>query len=381
MGELIAGRWELREPIASGATSTVWHAFDHTRGEPCAAKLLRQRDAGQMLRFAREQSRRLTGTHLVAPYAWVADDGTALIAFELVRGGSLRSLIGDYGALSDATVVTILDQLLDALDVVHRARIIHRDVTPANILLRATGRGPIDVALADFGIAVAAAESRLTTVGMVTGTPGYMPPEVLREPVVPVPAHDIYALGLVAVALVLGYEDGVPDQALACVEDPHLARAISAMTRPDPRERAGDVADVRELLAGAVRAATPTDREGEPITVLEHVPLDDAVEAAPAAPKAPRLARRLVISGALLAGVGAAGVLWSVLGDQPAETVPPPKVLSKTPSPSLTRTPTAPQKERGAECSWQVEGDRAVDADGSALVCRRIDGAYVWDPQ
>lgn len=119
----------------------------------------KQRDAGEILRFAREQSRRLVGEHIVAPYAWAVDDGTAVIALELIAGGSLRTLSGDHGPLAEGTIVTVLDQVLDALATVHAAGIVHRDVTCGNILVRSTGFDPIDVALTDFGIAIALADA------------------------------------------------------------------------------------------------------------------------------------------------------------------------------------------------------------------------------
>ncbi|MDF1489743.1 serine/threonine-protein kinase [Tessaracoccus caeni] len=427
---MVAGRWELREPIASGGTSTVWRAVDHRLDTPCAAKLLRQRDAGQILRFAREQSRRLVGPHVVAPYAWAADDNAAVIVSELVTGGSLRTLIGDYGGLSDGTVTTILDQLLDALDDVHRAGIVHRDVKPANVLLRATGEGPLDVALTDFGIAIAQSEVRLTQAGMVIGTPGYVPPEVLRGAALPDPAHDLYALGMLAVALVLGHEDGSPLQAADAVHDPHLRHTILAMTQSDPVARPGDVTQARSLLADARRDALPKDRDGEPIAVLEHV-FDTAgeqpvitppaagtptmepastviapaespttVESRPTPPAHPDpdpdsteasrrepargVARRVLVGGVVTAAVVLGAVLWINLGDEdPLPPLPSPSrsaSATDTPVPAHTSTPAGQQQEAGDPCTWQVEGDFAVTADGIQLKCQLTDDGYVWEP-
>src|SRR6478672_12657435 len=99
--ETIAGRYVLCDPIGSGGSGTVWRAFDQQRQRYCAAKLLRQRDAGELLRFAREQSVRLQHPHVVSPYGWAADDGRVLIASELIDGGSLTTLLGDWGPLDD----------------------------------------------------------------------------------------------------------------------------------------------------------------------------------------------------------------------------------------------------------------------------------------
>jgi len=90
----------------------------------CAAKLLRQCDAGELLRFVREQSVRLAHPNIVSPYSWAAEDGTVLIASELVAGGSLHTLVGDYGPLAEGTVVTVLRQLLAGLQAVHDAELI-----------------------------------------------------------------------------------------------------------------------------------------------------------------------------------------------------------------------------------------------------------------
>lgn len=405
MGEMVAGRWELREPIASGGTSTVWRATDHKLGTACAAKLLRQRDAGQILRFAREQSRRLVGSHVVAPYAWAADDGTAIIVFELVTGGSLRTLIGDYGGLSDGTVVTILDQLLDALTDVHRAGIVHRDVKPANVLLQATGEGPLDVALTDFGIAIAESESRLTQAGMVIGTPGYVPPEVLSGNEPPLPAHDLYALGRLAVALILGHEDGTAQQALEEIQDAHLRLAIATMIQHDPSARPSDAAQVQLLLTDAHRDAVPHDRDGDPIAVFEHVFDTAGEQAAPADLDKPILepdtsqpgktlatvastglapnmsvSKRVAIGIALTASIGLGAVVWTNLGGD-SDPGPTPPTVSPSAQSSPGQVPTAAQegRERGDACTWQSEGDFATTTDDTRLKCQLINGEYVWE--
>src|SRR4051794_25861088 len=124
--EVIAGRYVLCDPIGVGGSGTVWRAYDSTRRQYCAAKLLRQRDAGELLRFAREQSVRLHHPNIVSPYAWAADDGMVLIASELIDGGSLQVLLGDYGALAEDTVVDVIDQVLSALEAVHAAELVHR---------------------------------------------------------------------------------------------------------------------------------------------------------------------------------------------------------------------------------------------------------------
>jgi hypothetical protein len=72
--DVIAGRFALCDPIAGGSTGTVWRAWDLKQRRFCAAKVLRQRDSGDLIRFTREQAVRLAHRHALTPYSWVAED-------------------------------------------------------------------------------------------------------------------------------------------------------------------------------------------------------------------------------------------------------------------------------------------------------------------
>lgn len=152
--DVVAGRFALCDPLARGATGAVWRAWDLRREAYCAAKVMRQRDAADPLRFAREQGVRLTHPHLLTPYSWAAEDSHVVVASPLVAGGSVHTLLGDYGPLGEELVADLLDQLLAGLAHAHGAGLVHRDVTPANLLLDATGDGRPHLWLADFGLAV-----------------------------------------------------------------------------------------------------------------------------------------------------------------------------------------------------------------------------------
>ncbi|NNG35696.1 serine/threonine-protein kinase [Nakamurella aerolata] len=285
--EVIAGRYALCDPIGSGGSGTVWRAWDRTLGMYCAAKVLRRRDAGQLLRFVREQAVRLDGPYLASPYAWAAEDSDVLIAAELLDGGSLHTLISDYGPLAPETVAVLLGQLLDALTEVHAAGLVHRDVKTANILLHATGTGPIVSALTDFGLAISESDARLTEVGSVIGTPGYLAPEVLRGNAELAPAQDLYAAGRVAVALLTGAEPtlgqppvltvselaaSVPAASDPATSDPALLACVTALLAPDPVDRPASAAAAKELLAGAAANPFPHTVSGDPVEVLDQLP-------------------------------------------------------------------------------------------------------------
>ena len=100
MADTIAGRYTLIDPIARGGSGSVWRAWDGRLQQLCAAKVLRQRDSADLLRFAREQSVKLDHPHVLAPYGWAAEDEHVVIAMPLVHGGTLESALQDNGAAS-----------------------------------------------------------------------------------------------------------------------------------------------------------------------------------------------------------------------------------------------------------------------------------------
>ncbi|WP_375486335.1 serine/threonine-protein kinase, partial [uncultured Jatrophihabitans sp.] len=265
MTDLIAGRFALCDPIGRGGSGTVWRAHDRKLRRLCAAKVLRQRDAGDLLRFVREQSVRIAGPHVLSPYSWAAEDEHVVIASELAEGGSLAGLLRRTGPLAPATVALVLDQLLEALGHVHDAGMVHRDVKPANVLLRATGTGPVYAMLADFGLTIHHADPRLTEAGLMVGTPGYFAPELLRGGVAPEPRHDLYAAGRVAGTLLTGTEpDGF---APSTHGSGPLADIVRALTSPDPARRPAGAAEARAALRPALGDARPHTWDGRPVDV------------------------------------------------------------------------------------------------------------------
>jgi len=230
----LAGRYELLDPIGSGGMGTVWRARDLRGGGFVAAKLLGVHDSTMLLRFVREQGLRIRHPHVVAPTGWAADDHRVVLAMDLVRGGSLDDLLAETGPLPASYVALVLDQLLQALAAVHAAGIVHRDVKPANLLLEPTGDGPPFLRLGDFGIAVPAADVRLTRGPAVVGTDGYLAPEQ-RGGSIPNPAQDVYAAGVVATQLLTGRPPR-PDRPPLVPESP-LRPIVAALLDDDPTLR------------------------------------------------------------------------------------------------------------------------------------------------
>ncbi|WP_405448289.1 protein kinase domain-containing protein [Streptomyces erythrochromogenes] len=280
MGEVFAGRYELIDPIGRGGAGAVWRAWDHRRRRYVAAKVLLQSDAHTLLRFVREQALRIDHPHVLAPASWAADDDKVLFTMDLVGGGSLGHVIGDYGPLPPRFVCTLLDQLLSGLAAVHAEGVVHRDIKPANILMEATGSGRPHLRLSDFGISMRKGEPRLTETDYVVGTPGYFAPEQLTG-AEPDFAADLFAVGLVALYLLQGSK---PDS--RALVDHFLAHGtpgapqgvpgplwdvVANLLQPDPQNRFRTATGARKALAGAVELLPPTTPDEDPVEVFDQL--------------------------------------------------------------------------------------------------------------
>ncbi|PNG16140.1 serine/threonine-protein kinase, partial [Streptomyces cahuitamycinicus] len=280
MGEVFAGRYELVDPIGRGGVGAVWRAWDHRRRRYVAAKVLLQSDAHSLLRFVREQALRIDHPHVLAPSSWAADDDQVLFTMDLVAGGSLVHLVGDYGPLPPAFVCTLLDQLLAGLAAVHAEDVVHRDVKPANVLLEATGTGRPRLRLSDFGIAMRLGEPRLTETNLVVGTPGYLAPEQMMG-AEPDFTADLFAVGLVALYLLEGAkpdskaliqyfaEHGTPGAPQGIPEP--LWQVVATLLQPDPEARFRTATGARKALAAAAELLPEPGPDDELIEIFDQL--------------------------------------------------------------------------------------------------------------
>lgn len=280
MGEVFAGRYELVDPIGRGGVGAVWRAWDHRRRRYVAAKVLQQSDAHTLLRFVREQALRIDHPHVLAPASWAADDDQVLFTMELVCGGSLAQVIGDYGPLPARFVCTLLDQLLAGLAAVHAEGVVHRDIKPANILMEATGAGRPHLRLSDFGISMRKGEPRLTENNYVVGTPGYFAPEQMlgAEPDF---TADLFAVGLVALYLLQGARPdsralveyfaahGTPGAPQGIPEP--LWQVLAGLLQPDPQARFRTANGARKALATAAELLAEPGPGEAPVEVSDQI--------------------------------------------------------------------------------------------------------------
>ncbi|MGW2930907.1 protein kinase domain-containing protein [Streptomyces sp. NPDC001156] len=280
MGEVFAGRYELVDPIGRGGVGAVWRAWDQRRRRYVAAKVLQQSDAHALLRFVREQALRIDHPHVLAPASWAADDDKVLFTMDLVAGGSLVHLVGDYGPLPPALVCTLLDQLLSGLAAVHAEKVVHRDVKPANVLLEATGTARPRLRLSDFGIAMRLGEPRLTETDYVVGTPGYLAPEQMMG-ADPDFTADLFGVGLVALYLL----EGAKPDTRALIEHfmahgtPGAPRGVPAplwevvatLLQPDPAARFRTATGARKALAAAAELLPEPGPGDEQVEIFDQL--------------------------------------------------------------------------------------------------------------
>ncbi|PKV97878.1 serine/threonine protein kinase [Amycolatopsis echigonensis] len=195
-GRVVAGRYLLLGELGRGGMGIVWRAQDQVIGRQVAIKELRLPETEGAAVFSERILRevraggRLNDPAVVTVYDVVTDQGTTWIVMELVEAPTLADLVRAHGPMPEQQAAVIGERVLSALQAAHAAGIVHRDVKPANIMVAPDGR----VKLTDFGIAHAIDDPRLTTSGMIVGSPAFMAPERVegREAM---PESDLWSLG------------------------------------------------------------------------------------------------------------------------------------------------------------------------------------------
>ena len=203
----IAGRYVIERRLGAGGMSTVFLATDSVLERAVAIKLLAEHlaeDEDFVARFRREalSAARLQHPNIVQVFDSGQDPESLrhYIVMEYVDGPSTADLLREHKVLEIQQTVDIVRDACHGLDYAHRAGVIHRDVKPGNLLV-SDGMGITK--LADFGIAKAAEQTRITQVGSVLGTAAYLSPEQARGEEVG-PASDTYSLGVCAYQFLTG---------------------------------------------------------------------------------------------------------------------------------------------------------------------------------
>ena len=240
-GFILGERYRLESRIASGGMADVWAGIDEVLQRSVAIKVMRPDSDHERLfalRFRDEavHAAGLMHTNIATVFDYGEDDGLAFLVMELVDGQTLSKILAERAPLESGEVRSILGQAALALGVAHEARVVHRDVKPANILVRPDGV----VKLTDFGIARALDASGHTQHGEMLGTPNYISPEQALGHAA-TGASDLYALGVVGHEMLSGkrpFDRGTP-----------IATALSHVNEPPPALPDDVPSDLRDLIA------------------------------------------------------------------------------------------------------------------------------------
>jgi eukaryotic-like serine/threonine-protein kinase len=253
-------RYRLVRRIGAGSFATVWLGHDDDLDVPVAVKVLADNwasnnDVRNRFLWEARIMRRIHDRRLVPVYdIGTLDDGRPYFVMDYINGGSMNDLRNQ--GIDPVCALQLCAEACRALDVLHLHEIIHRDVTPGNLLLSRTGNGHTQVLVADLGVA----KSMLDAVGatMTAGTPSYMAPEQAMG-VTPLDRRaDIYSLTAVTYAMLTGHP-------------PFLVRSIADILARDPSQLPVPIAErlgAPPTLDGVMLSGLAADRNRRPPTAL-----------------------------------------------------------------------------------------------------------------
>jgi hypothetical protein len=275
------GALEIEAPLGAGSYGEVFRAFDPWLGRHVALKLFRAgADAG--LEEARRLAR-LRHRNVLSVYGCAIHDGRAGLWSELIDGRTLGALLADEGALSAEEGIRIGGDLAHALAMVHAAGLVHGDVKADNVMRERGGR----IVLMDFG---AGGEARLLAGRrLISGTPRYLPPEVLDG--APLAASsDIYAVGVLLFLLLAGRYPYAETEPVALREAQRRGAPDLEVLRPE----------LATPLCGLVASCLATDAAQRPSAHALAAQLAQLGRHPGAAPVPRRRAGWIVASAAVL---------------------------------------------------------------------------------
>jgi hypothetical protein len=359
--DVLGGRYTLIAVLGTGGMATVWRARDEMLGREVAVKVLSPQYAADpefLARFEREARHAAAVSHsrLVTVFDCGVERGTPFIVMELVVGRTLRQVMDETGALPPGQAVTVAAAVCEGLEAAHAAGLVHRDITPANIVLNDG-----EVKILDFGIARADGTRAATATGAVLGTAAYLSPEQAAGQQAG-PQSDLYSLGCVLFEMLAGrppftadsavglayrqvHDDPGPPSAWRPGLPPRLDHITALLLAKDPAARPPSAAAAR---AGLLAALTPAVHGGTAV--------DGGTAVLNVAPDTPHRGWRprpveTVLAVALAASLVALTVAL-MIGQSggaettaaPSSTAAHPTAAATHPAPSATgsQTPSAP---------------------------------------
>jgi eukaryotic-like serine/threonine-protein kinase len=344
---VLGGRYTLLTVLGTGGMATVWRARDEMLRREVAVKVLGQQyatDPGFLARFEREARHAAAVSHprLVTVFDCGVELDTPFIVMELVAGRTLRQVLDEGGVLPPGQAVAVAAAVCEGLEAAHAAGLVHRDITPANIVIN--GR---EVKILDFGIARLDGTRAGTATGTVLGTAAYLSPEQASgQPASP--RSDLYSLGCVLFEMLTGrppftadsavglayrqvHDDPGPPSAWRSGLPPRLDHITARLLAKDPAARPPDAAAAR---AGLLAVYNPAGNGGTAV-----------LDPPPAAPPSARGRgwRARPVETALAAALAASLIaLTIVLMTSQSGGGTPTIATSHAPAPTVSQTGPAP---------------------------------------
>jgi serine/threonine protein kinase len=276
IGHCIDERYCLEAVIGVGGLGSVYRATHTKLQRPVAVKLLHETFGESQIqrgRFAREAKALAALQHpnIVAVLDYGVSEARPYLVMELLEGETLSQRLHE-GPLQVEAALQVVQQLLEALSFMHRARLVHRDVKPSNVFLLNTPDGPDRVKVLDFGLAKFTAtpmmvntDPTLTRDGAILGTPAYMSPEQATGEIVDA-RSDVYAVGVILFRMLAGrlpFEGDAIEQVRS-----HLIAPVPPLNRPEPEPELDSALEALICRAMAKRREDRFTDAGEMLRAL-----------------------------------------------------------------------------------------------------------------
>jgi Protein kinase domain/PEGA domain len=376
IGLALDNKYRIVRVIGRGGMGVVYEAEHTTLGKRVAIKLMLEKytgDSEAVARFTREAlaASRIGNPHIIDVMdIGTAPDGRSFVVMELLSGAPLSKLIEDGGQIPPQRAISIMRQVLKAVSAAHAKGIVHRDLKPDNIFLLDHDASADFVKLLDFGISkmidpdLQVAATKLTTTGVVMGTPLYMAPEQAMGVDIDHLA-DIYACGVIMYELLAGKPpfDGATYAVLVAKLltqeppflteyrpglSPKLVAAVHRALEKDPAKRFQS--------ADAFSAALPMPNSASAVELATTQASGGRARAMPRV--RPGGGRRrwpvFAASVAMLAGVATATAIIMAQNKSPAPKTEPAKVEAPPP---IAETGWLEVKSRPAGATILVDGN------------------------
>jgi serine/threonine protein kinase len=267
IGSVSDGRYRIEAKLGEGAVGAVYRAIDVTTGGPVALKQWHAIALSDQVRarFQREATALVTLDHpnIVEVLGHGFVDGVPYVALEYLEGQTLEMMLSSGKPLAPDVAFELARQALSAIAYAHSHQVVHRDLKPENIFIARDSSGRALVKILDYGLAkfmadesvLSSASSPLTGLGIIVGTPLYMPPEQAAGSSVDL-AADVYSIGCVLFEMLTGRPPFVADTNVELIML-HLREPIPSLADALPGMR---VAPELQALIDRALAKRQTER-------------------------------------------------------------------------------------------------------------------------